>query len=214
MSELFLNWLLLVGIFSMALASPGPDFVVAVRNALVYSRLSGVLTAIGFAAGVAIHVSLALLGIAAIIAKSAFLFSLIKYIGAAYLIYMGVAALRSKGFDAETIKNRNFKKKEKSFNTFKSFMSGFITNLFNPKATLFFLAIFSQFIGPDISIITQISFALTCVVMTFLWFSFVSIILTHPPVRQKFMAATKYIDRACGTLLIGLGFKLALSKIS
>jgi len=212
MDTFLASWFLLIGIFFLALMSPGPDFVVAVRNSIVYSRLSGVMTAFGFAVGVAVHVTLALVGIVAIIAGSTLLFSMLKYIGAAYLFYMGIQALRSKGFDEDKVRNRNFEKKNKPFSPIKSFMSGFITNVFNPKATIFFLAIFSQFIGPEVSVSIQILYAGTCVTMTFLWFSFVSIVLTYPPIRTRFMRATKWLDRVCGVLLIGLGIKLALTK--
>jgi len=88
MEGIFTNWILLAGIFTMALASPGPDFVIAVRNSITFSRTAGILTAIGFAVGVGVHVTYTLFGLAAIIAQSVFLFNLIKYIGAAYLIYI------------------------------------------------------------------------------------------------------------------------------
>jgi threonine/homoserine/homoserine lactone efflux protein len=83
--------------------SPGPDFVVAVRNAVLYSRATGLMTALGFAAGVAIHVGYTLAGLAALIAHSVILFSIMKYAGAAYLLYMGYKALKSKGFETPSI---------------------------------------------------------------------------------------------------------------
>jgi threonine/homoserine/homoserine lactone efflux protein len=90
--------------------------------------------------------------------------------------------------------------------------SGFLTNVLNPKATLFFLAIFSQFITPQTSWWVQGGYALTCIIMTGLWFSLVAMVLTHAPVRQFFLSFSKWIDRVCGGLFILLGLKLAFTK--
>jgi len=210
MDSLFTNWILLTGIFTMALASPGPDFVIAVRNSITFSRTAGILTAIGFAAGVGVHVTYTLLGLAAIIAQSVFLFSLIKYIGAAYLIYIGIQALRSQGFDTQ---NSQINEKRKQIITpIQCLWSGFLTNVLNPKATLFFLAVFSQFIDPQTPFTIQVLYGMTCVVMTAIWFSTVAIVLTQPKIKQKFLNFAKWIDKACGCMLIALGIKLALTK--
>ncbi|MEM8832928.1 MAG: LysE family transporter [Pseudomonadota bacterium] len=206
MDPFFLQWIALIGIFLLALASPGPDFVVIVRNSLVYSRLAGTLTAFGFAMGVMIHVSYVLLGLAAIIAESVLLFNIIKVAGAFYLLYMGIQAIRSKGHNPD-IKTGN--KKNRSLIEF--FINGFLTNLLNPKATIFFLAVFSQFISIDTTIIEKLVLAGTCIFMTFLWFSFVALTLSLPAIRQKFLNASLWIDRFCGVALIGLCFKLLVS---
>lgn len=204
----FLNWFLLMGVFGVALMSPGPDFVVAVRNSVLHSRAAGVFTALGFAAGVIIHVSYTLAGLAALIAHSTLLFSVLKYAGAAYLFYMGWKALRSRGFDAPNI---NLPAAEKyTPSAMKSFWNGFITNALNPKATLFFMAVFSQFIGPETALPVQILYAGTCVAMTGLWFSIVAVVLTAPRIKSIFLRAARWIDRICGVLFIGLGLRLAL----
>lgn len=91
------NWFILVGVFFMALLSPGPDFVMAVRQSVMHGRRAGIVTAIGFALGVAVHVTYCLLGIAALISQSIVVFSVLKYLGAAYLLYVGIGALRSRG---------------------------------------------------------------------------------------------------------------------
>lgn len=211
METIWLNWFLLISIFTMALASPGPDFVIAVRNAIVHSRRIGIFTAIGFALGVSIHMIYTLFGLAAIISQSIVLFNLIKYIGAAYLLYIGIQALRSNGFDGDT-KEFTRPAKTKKMTARRALLSGFITNVLNPKATLFFLAVFSQFITPETPFSVQFFYAGTCVVMTGLWFSLVAIVLTNPLIKAKFLKFTKWIDKVCGVLLIGLGIKLALTK--
>ncbi len=197
-----------MGIFSVALASPGPDFVIAARFALTHSRRVGVMTAFGFAVGVIIHVTYVLFGLAALIAQSAILFNIIKFIGAAYLLYIGVQALFSKGTKAQKIED----KIRPSITYKKAFFTGFLTNLLNPKATMFFLAIFSQFISIDTPITVQILYAATCVMMTFLWFSFVALVLSTPKIKMEFLKFSKWIDKVCGILLIGLSIKLVLTQ--
>lgn len=142
-----MNWLVLVGVFAVALASPGPDFVMSVRNSVMYSRRAGIMTAIGFALGVGIHVAYCMAGIAIIIAQSVLLFNLLKFAGAGYLFYVGYKALRSKGFSADESAYTG----DRHMTNWDALRSGFITNLFNPKATMLFLALFTQVIDPNVS---------------------------------------------------------------
>jgi RhtB (resistance to homoserine/threonine) family protein len=209
MEDFLVNWMILVGVFTIALASPGPDFVIAVRNSIQYSRRTGIMTAIGFAAGVVIHVSYCLMGLATVISQSIMLFNVLKFIGAAYLFYVGFCALRSKGFSMEDEKTAQDKK---TMSDMKAIQNGFITNLFNPKATMFFLALFTQILDPHLPIWAGFLFGLTCVVMTALWFSIVATVLTTPVIRTRFMRYSQLIDRVCGVVLIGLGLRLALTK--
>lgn len=209
MHEFFVSWGILVGVFTVALASPGPDFVIAVRNSIQYSRRIGILTALGFAAGVAVHVTYCMMGLATLISQSILIFNILKYIGAAYLFYVGFSALRSKGL---SMKDESLPQEKKNMTDIQALRSGFITNLFNPKATMFFLALFTQILNPDMPFWTSIIFGLTCVIMTAAWFSCVATILTTLVIRAKFLKFSKWIDRLCGTVLIGLGIRLALTK--
>jgi RhtB (resistance to homoserine/threonine) family protein len=210
MEGFFLNWFLLIIVFGLPLISPGPDFIVAVRHAVLYSRSIGLITALGFMIGVIVHVTYTLLGIATLIGQSVVLFNILKYIGATYLLYIGYKSLRSKGFDQDIELSK--RKKAKEITLGKAFIVGFLTNILNPKATLFFLAIFSQFITTETSLTVQITYGATCVIMTGIWFSFVAIILTQQKIKAVFLKFTKYIDRLCGVVLIGLGLKLAMTK--
>lgn len=209
MDTFFTNWLLLIGIFSVALASPGPDFVMAVRNSVLYSRRTGIMTALGFGLGVAVHVTYCLGGLAIVIAKSVILFNILKYIGAAYLFYVGYKALRSTGFSETEVE----KTQRPAMSDFVAIRGGFITNVFNPKATMFFLALFTQIINPAEPLTIQFLYGLTCIIMTMLWFAVVATVLTAPAIRAQFLKISKWIDRTCGALFIALGVKLVLTKI-
>ncbi len=210
--DIWINWISLVAIFMMALISPGPDFVIAVRNSVLYSRKIGLLTALGFALGVCVHLAYTLVGLALLISKSIILFQVIKYAGAAYLIYIGIKALRSQGFEKPDGDEGAIS--QAGMSSLSAIYSGFLTNVLNPKATLFFLAIFSQFIGVDTAFNVQLLYAATLVVMTGLWFSVVALILTNPKIKAIFLKFAKWIDKICGILLIGLATKIIFSKAS
>lgn len=213
MTDYLTNWLLLIGLFSVAVMAPGPDFVMAIRNSVVYSRRTGLFTALGFGAGVAIHVTYTAFGLAAIIAQSVIIFSIIKYCGAAYLIWMGFKAIKSKGFEME--KGASGQKSETDITRLQAFLSGFWTNVLNPKAALFFLALFSQFFGADTPLWVMSVYGLTTILMVIGWFSIVALFLTHWRIRSVFLKATKWIDRIAGALFIMMGVRLAtISKIS
>ncbi len=211
--DLYLTqWLTLIAVFFLAVLSPGPDFVMAVRNSVIYSRRAGLWTALGFGLGVLVHVTYTIFGISAIIAQSILVFNIIKWAGALYLIYFGFMALRSKGMGQKVIDEATATGgSSKAMSDIKALRAGFLTNALNPKATLFFLAIFSQIISPQTPFIWQAVYGLTCSLMVTIWFSAVTMVLTHKHVQAVFLKATKWIDRVCGAMLIALGVKVALS---
>ncbi len=207
--EILLAWMIFLVVDIAAAMSPGPAFVALVRNALSYDRRIGVATAFGLALGIGVHVVLVLCGIAFLIAKSVFVFNLIKYGGAVYLIYIGVKSLRSGG------KGLAIDRESKCVNNITSFQAvryGFLINSLNPKAIVFFTAIFAQFVHPSMPFSIQLLYGFTPVVVEFLWFSSLAIILTNTSIKRRFMDLLHWVDRLCGGLMIGLGLKLALFK--
>lgn len=192
----------------IAMVSPGPDFLITMRNALGVGRASGIATAIGIGCAIFVHVGYSVVGIAVLISQSILLFSIIKYCGAAYLIWMGIGALRSKGWEMAVEKAKN---KHKSLK--KSFVEGFVTNVLNPKATLFFLALFTQVIAPETPKSWMAIYGTSIALMVMIWFSIVSVLLTHATIRAKLSAMSVWIDRVTGGLFIALGLKIATEKL-
>lgn len=119
----------------MGLMSPGPDFVICLKNTLKYSRAAGIWTALGFACGALVHVTYCILGLALIISQSILLFNIIKWIGAAYLVYIGVKTLLAKPAEKMEL---DTEKSNQTLSGMEAWKSGFLTNILNPKATLFF----------------------------------------------------------------------------
>lgn len=191
----------------LAVMSPGPDFVMISRNSLIYSRRSGIFSAVGLGLGMGIHATYSLIGIGLIIAQSIVLFSILKFIGAAYLIYFGYKCLSAKAADSQNFSTR----KCQDLSALAAIRVGFLTNILNPKATLFFLALFTQVVSPQTPKFIQIIYAAEMSFMTFLWFAFVCLILSHKRVQAKFFLAQHWFERFFGALLIALGIKVALS---
>lgn len=203
------EFLLVAGIHLLAVMSPGPDFAMVLRNSLVYSRRVGILAAVGLGAGILLHVTYSLLGIGLIISQSILLFNAIKLIGAAYLIYMGVRALLAKKSEEKVL---DLAEDSSCISNFEAIKMGFLTNALNPKATLFFLALFTQVINPETALGIKVLYGLEMSVATFAWFAFVALILTHRHINKLFSQVRHYLDKAFGAILIALGIKVALGS--
>ncbi len=201
-------------VFMGAMVSPGPDFLMTVRNALGFSARAGVFTAAGIAMGCLVHMTYSIAGLGLLISQSVLAYNVVKWIGAGYLIYMGWHALRSKGMNPEDMKRDHLTDgttgRIKSDG--KAFMNGLWANLLNPKATLFFVALFSQMISPDIPVALLAVFCLFCGLTIFAWFSGVSFVMAIPAIRRGYARSSKWIDRTFGAFFVALGMKLALSK--
>jgi RhtB (resistance to homoserine/threonine) family protein len=192
----------------LAVISPGPDFIVSVKNSLTYSRKIGIWTAVGFGLGITIHIFYSLAGLALVISKSILLFNIIKLLGAAYLIYIGVQSLLSKSSKLDI--GNNIEKEEISI--FSAIKIGFLTNVLNPKATLFFLSLFTFIISPGTPLSVLLIASAIMVINTFLWFSFVATVMTQNKIRSLFERFQGVFNKTLGGMLILLGVKVALTR--
>ena len=185
----------------VALVSPGPDFVVACRNSLLYSRTIGIYTAVGFGLGICVHISYAVFGLSWLIANNELIFTVIQYLGAFYLMLIGIQSLRSFqsqiGQEPATASSR--------ISPFRAVRIGFITNVLNPKATLFFLSLFSTMLNPTVGELTLVVIAVLLVVTTILWFSLVALLISHPRFTSSLKRYEKTIHQFFGVLLIAIG---------
>lgn len=191
----------------LAVISPGPDFIMIARNSLVYSRKTGVYSAVGLGLGILVHVFYSLVGIGVLIAKSILLFNTIKYLGAAYLIYIGYKSLISKPSKLHLA----VQEQKTDIFRWQAIRTGFITNVTNPKATLFFLSLFTLVINPHTPLYVKLFMGAEMSIVTALWFMFVAYIVSHRLVRDKVGKIQYFAERFIGIVLIGLGIKVALS---
>jgi len=201
--------LILALIHLVSVASPGPDFAMVTKNSLTASRRAGFLTATGITLGIAVHLTYSFLGIGVLVANSVVAFNIIKYLGAAYLIYIGLKSIFSKNKETDTNLSQKVDKTQVKNDAYY-FRLGLITNLLNPKAAVYFVSLFSQFIKPDSSFIMNSVMAIMILTITFSWFTFVAYVLSNEIIKAKFTEFKSYIAKAFGILLVGLGLKIAL----
>ena len=190
-----------------AIMSPGPDFVIVTRNSLVYSKKVGLYTVLGIALGVLVWVALSIVGVSFLLAKAAIVFTVIKYVGAFYLIYIGYKSLRAKPMDFE-----KGMEKEREMSVRSAFMTGFLTNLFNAKAALFFVSFFSVVISPETPVFMRSVYGAEIVLVTLSWFSLVATVLSIGSIKNFFRKVSVWIERVTGALLVALGVKLAVTE--
>lgn len=203
--------LIVAGAHLLAVASPGPDLALVLKNSIGHGRRSGIYSALGIACGIMVHVFYSMVGLALVISRSVLLFNTIKLFGAAYLIWIGFKALKSKKAqttDLETTQKLN----EKHLSNIQSLKQGFLTNVLNPKATLFFLSLFTQVIDPGTPNWVKLAYGLEMTVATFLWFTLVATFMTHKLILNKFLNIRHHVDHVFGTALIALGIKVATGK--
>jgi len=136
----------------LAVASPGPDFALVVRESVTAGQRNGSWTALGVGSGILLHVAYSLLGIGLIVSQSIVLFNLFKWLAAAYLIYLGVQALRAR---PAVVTDLAAGAPVAARSARRAFVTGFITNGLNPKATLFFLSLFTVVIDPHTPLVVQ-----------------------------------------------------------
>ncbi len=201
--------LLSVSVIAIFMAvSPGADFVMITRNSVFYGRSAGLYSALGISLAIWVHVAYSIAGLAIIISNSIVLFSILKYLGAAYLIYIGWKTFRSK---AEI--NITDESKKENLSTFSAFKIGFITNSLNPKTTIFFLSIFTQVVNAQTPLWLQIVYGIIISLSHLVWFSAVSVFLSQPLFLRRFQEWKNAIEKVIGSLLIGFGLKVAVTNI-
>jgi threonine/homoserine/homoserine lactone efflux protein len=201
------------GVFAFAALmmniTPGNDMVFVATHATSHGTRAGIMASLGVAVGCLVHIFAAAIGISAVVAKSAFLFDALKYLGAAYLIYIGTKSLLSKTqtFDIQTV--------EKEKTHFAIFKQGVVTNVLNPKVALFFLAYLPQFVPPQYQQTGLLILALG------LWFNFsgtvVNILVGFAFGKagnflNKHPTFIKWQEKFTGVILILLGLKVAFLK--
>ncbi|EHU3346242.1 LysE family translocator [Acinetobacter baumannii] len=199
------EFLTLALIHFMAVILPGPDFVITVRQSVRYGYLIGCLTAIGIGVGISVHVFYTLVGIGFLIQQSEWFMSLIRTAGAAYLVYLGWQCLRSQ---PNTTIEINGQAGSDTPSLFKAFTMGFLTNALNPKATIFFLAIFTTIVSTTTPMKVQVFYGIWMCMVNAIWFMVVSVLFAQPIVRKRFLEFGVYFERVMGVLLIGIALRL------
>lgn len=205
MTSLYLSQFLTVALVHLlAVASPGPDFAIVVRQSITYGRTTALYTSCGVGMGIMIHVFYSLLGIGFIVSQSLFAFTIMKVAGAGYLMYIGLKAMRTKKVTL------TFAEKENHLipTPGKAVWTGFLTNGLNPKATLFFLSLFTVVISPETPVVIQLCYGIYMAMATALWFAMVSMLFGQERIRRLFSRVGHWFERLMGLSLCLLGLRL------
>ncbi|MFF8265682.1 LysE family translocator [Streptomyces virginiae] len=190
----------------LAVISPGADFAMVVRNSYLYGRPTGLFAAAGVAAGVLVHVSYTMLGVGLLIASSTALFTVIKLAGAAYLVWIGIRTFRARAEVTVDLESKP------QLTRLGAMRSGFLTNVLNPKTTLFVVSTFTQVVDPGTPLWQQAGYGLFMSAAHLGWFGAVAVFFSVSSLRERMLKAQKTLNRAIGSVLVGLGVGLGLAR--
>jgi RhtB (resistance to homoserine/threonine) family protein len=204
-------WLEFAGLmlaFGINAIMPGADFAMVLRQSVVHGRRAALMTSAGIATAILVHGSYTLLGVGVIVGQSLLLFNILKWAGAAYLVWLAISALRSPPPQMPEVGGDTPVRK----GDMSAFALGFLTNLLNPKAVLFFLALFTSLVSVRTGGDAKVIYVGAMSLMLFAWFALVSVFFTTPSVRQGFFRAGRWFNRVTGITFLALAVRVALAQ--
>lgn len=199
------------GVVVLGAMSPGPDFAVVTRFSALGGRRFGICAAAGIAAGMAVNTAAALAGMGALLAASSTLYRLVKLLGAAYLVYIGIQALLSLRAKNAAAELELLEGEQGRTGLFLAFRQGLLTNFLNPKVVVFLVTLMPQFLPDRPSGLQQLALGVVSVVMVFVWFTTVA--LTVAALRRFFRRPNvrKALNGVTGVVLLAVGARIALA---
>jgi threonine/homoserine/homoserine lactone efflux protein len=203
------SYLLFIAAAVLLVLAPGPDMLYMLTRTIAQGGKAGVLAAVGINVGAYVHVIAAVLGLSAILATSSVAFTVVKWLGAAYLVWIGIQAIRSGPLNFETGESIHLNGKA-------IFWQGFLSDVLNPKVAIFFLAFLPQFVEVGSKNETQqlLLLGITCNVIAIginLILVYFASIATAGLRKNRKLAL--WLNRAMGTVFIALGIRLAREKL-
>ncbi|MGH2955958.1 MAG: LysE family translocator [Solirubrobacterales bacterium] len=197
------------GVAAVLVVTPGPDMALVARNALVGGRSAVPVTVLGICAGIVIHAMAAAVGLSALLAASATAYAVVKVVGGAYLIYLGIqawrASLRTDG-DTEWMLGP-----ARRFAGGGAFRQGFVSNVLNPKLVVFFISVLPGFTSPDGSFFTQVVIlGLVFELLTIVWLLSYGAGVARIGEAMRRPSVRHFLERVSGSVLIALGLRVAV----
>lgn len=204
-------WLEFAGLmlaFGINAVIPGADFAMVLRQSIAHGRRAALLTSAGIATSILVHGTYTLLGVGVIVGQSLLLFNILKWLGVAYLTWLAISALRAPPPTPPSETDLAATRR----GDLAAFALGFLTNLLNPKAVLFFLALFTSLVSPHTGGDTKVFYVASMSLMLFAWFALVSVFFTTPSVRQGFFRFGRWFNRVTGITFIALAVRVAVAQ--
>ncbi|WP_271271667.1 LysE family translocator [Aliamphritea hakodatensis] len=197
-----ITWLSLVAVCCLGAMSPGPSLAVVLRHALSNSTRHAVVAALSHAIGVAMWAMLTIWGLAVLVVETPQIFQVITYVGAAYLAWLGIKALRSKGgqmaLDGQQVP------------VSAAAWDGLMVSVLNPKLAVFFIALFSQFVSADLLLADKLIMLSTVTVIDSGWYILLTVLLARTGLLTKMQKGAATVDKVSGVVLLGLALKIAI----
>ena len=198
----------------LAVVSPGPDFAVVLRQSLTHGRRTAIWTSVGVGTAILLHIGYSLLGLGLLIQSSEVWCAVVKYAGAGYIAWLGLQSLRVKPrTEAEVFAGRGEAGGAGLPTSRAAFVTGFVTNALNPKATLFFVSLFVMVVSPQTPKLVQLGYGVWMALGTMAWFSLVAVFFTREDVRRGFLRLGHWIDRVLGVVFLALAGSLAFAAV-
>jgi threonine/homoserine/homoserine lactone efflux protein len=207
-----LQLLPLVGIWAMVLVSPGPDVLVTARYATARSRREGVLVGLGVTSAIGVWASASMFGLAVLLTRVSWLYDTIRLAGAAYLAYLGVRALlavRRTGRPDTAPEDPEPVAVAGERSAWSVWRVGFLTNIGNPKAAVFFGSLFTAVLPPHLTVWVQGGVIAVMLLTAAAWFAAVACLFSLAPVARGYRRAKRGIDAVTGCLFVALAGRLA-----
>lgn len=198
-----------LGIYTLAVVSPGPNFLVIARQALSHSRAVGLRTAFGVASGSILWIGLGFFGLAALLVRAPFLLSMGKIAGALYLLYLAYRMLRAPapGWPPQT----EAEGRKRTGELRNAYWTGLLTQLSNPKAALFILALFTSVISPTTPSAIKLLLATAMAAISFTWYVLVGLVFSHNRWRQGYQRVLGPTNAAFTGLMVYLAAAILLT---
>ncbi len=203
------EFLTIVVAHALAVASPGPDFALVLRQSLAHGRRTALWSSLGIGCGLSIHIGYCILGLGYFLKNSEVALATVEYLGAAYLAWVGVQALRARARTGDV----DLAAGATAPTDGAAWTTGFLVNVLNPKAALFFISLFPLAVSVTTPKLVQVGYGVWMTLATVAWFSFVSVVFTREDVRRRFLRHGHWIDRALGVVFIGFAVSLVFAKL-
>jgi threonine/homoserine/homoserine lactone efflux protein len=191
----------------LAVISPGPDFAMVTRNSYLFGRRTGLLCALGIALGVQVHVAYTMFGVSLLARHAGGVLHVVKLVGAAYLIWIGIQTLRNRkalNVDADGAP---------AVSGLAALRMGFLTNALNPKTTLFVVSTYTQVVNAHTPMPVQFGYGLFMSAAHWIWFSIVAWCFGSMALRTALLRRQRLLDGVIGSALCGLGVALGVSNL-
>ncbi len=204
---MFETILILLGTQVLAMMSPGPDMFLIIKNTIgTTSRHAATFTILGIALGLMVHITVSISGLSLLLINSPEAYQIIRYMGAAYLVYIGVRSF-TRHASISSISTVVCKRTNTT-----AFTEGLLTNLLNPKVTLYIIGLFTQLIGPNEALSVKVTYSIVLVIEAIVVWLIFSQLFRFTPFQKKIAKWTLWIDRAFGLILITIASTVILIR--